>query len=152
MEGASARPRRRKAVVWLLAGCVVWTLAVVIWAAVALLSPDSPPPEEAVERRAAMHHEQHHPDLRFYVPTYAKTHKDGTSVLRYRVGDSDDSGVADFLRTYDITAEPRRTGPSEEKYADRFGGVRRTVMVVYAQPADGEGHFDSAARITVRAR
>lgn len=129
----------------------MWTLAVVVWAAVALLTPDAPPPEEAVERRAAMHHDQH-PGTRFYVPTYAKTQQDGTSVLRYRVGNSDDSGVADFLRTYDITAEPRRTGPSEERYADRFDGVRRTVTVVYAQPADDEGHFDSAARITVRAR
>ncbi|MEV8017320.1 hypothetical protein AB0O76_13430 [Streptomyces sp. NPDC086554] len=152
MERASTRPRRRKALVWFLSACVVWTLAVVIRAAFALLAQDAAPPEEAVERRAAMHHDQHRPDLRFYVPTYARTQQDGTSVLRYRVGNSGDSSVADFLRTYDITAEPRRTGPSEETYVDRFDGVRRTFTVVYAQPADDEGHFDSAARITVRAR
>ncbi|MBT2421829.1 hypothetical protein J7F01_10895 [Streptomyces sp. ISL-22] len=55
--------------------------------------------------------------------------KHGTAVLRYEVGDSQDSGVENFLRTYDITAEPKRTGPSRVTYSDRFGDVRRTLRI-----------------------
>ncbi|WP_329121312.1 hypothetical protein [Streptomyces sp. NBC_01465] len=138
------RPRRKRALVWFLAVCVVGIVAVAVWAAVALLAPAREGAEEAVERTAGMHHDQHHPELRFYVPTYAKTEADGTAVLRYEVGDGPDSSVADFLRTYDITAEPKRTGPTGETYTDQFGDMRRVFTVTY----DKHG---SSARITVRA-
>jgi hypothetical protein len=97
-----------------------------------------------------MHHDQHQPAGRYYIPTYAKVEKDGTAVLRYEVGNSQDSSVKDFLRMYDITAEPKRTGPSDVTYSDRFGDVRRTFTVTY-NPSPEPGGYDYA-RITVRAR
>lgn len=155
MERVSTRtgrttPRRRRWLVWFLALCVVWTLGVIAWAAVALLTPAGDGPQEAVERKAGMHHDQHHPAGRYYIPTYAKVEKDGTAVLRYEVGDSQDSSVEDFLRTYDITAEPKRLSPSKVTYTDRFGAVRRTFTITY-NPSPEPGGYDHA-RITVRAR
>ncbi|MDO0917311.1 hypothetical protein QQM39_42885 [Streptomyces sp. DT2A-34] len=144
------RPGRRRWLVWFLALCVVWTLGVIAWAAVALLTPAGDGPEEAVERKAGMHHDQHQPAGRYYIPTYAKVEKDGTAVLRYEVGNSQDSSVEDFLRTYDITAEPKRTSPSKVTYSDRFGDVRRTFTITY-NPSPEPGGYDYA-RITVRAR
>lgn len=145
-----ARPRRRRLLVWFLALCVVWTLGSIAWSAVALLTPAGDGPEEAVERKAGMHHDQYQPAGRYYIPAYAKVEKDGTAVLRYEVGNSQDSSVKDFLRTYDITAEPKRTGPSDVTYSDRFGDVRRTFTVTY-NPSPEPGGYDYA-RITVRAR
>ncbi|NUP23620.1 MAG: hypothetical protein HOZ81_47700 [Streptomyces sp.] len=143
------RPRRRRWLVWFLALCVVWTLGVIAWAAVALLTPAGDSSEEAVERKAGMHHDQHQPAGRYYVPTYARVEKDGTAVLRYEVGNGQDSSVKDFLRTYDITAKPKRTSPSKVTYADRFGDVRRTFTITY-NPSPEPGGYDYA-RITVRA-
>ncbi|MFI7407500.1 hypothetical protein ACIBU0_02290 [Streptomyces sp. NPDC049627] len=143
------RPRRRRWLVWLLALCVVWTLGAIAWAAVALLTPAGDGPQEAVERKAGMHHDQHQAAGRYYIPTYAKV-EDGTAVLRYEVGNSQDSSVEDFLRTYDITVEPQRTSRSEVTYSDRFGDVRRTFTVTY-NPSPEPGGYDYA-RITVRAR
>ncbi|MGF0173351.1 hypothetical protein ACQF36_23440 [Streptomyces sp. Marseille-Q5077] len=143
------RPRRRRWLVWFLALCVVWTLGVIAWAAVALLTPAGDGPKEAVERRAGMHHDQHQPAGRYYIPTYAKVEKDGAAVLRYEVGNSQDSSVKDFLRTYDITTEPKRTSPSVVTYSDRFGDVRRRFTVTY-NPSPEPGGYDYA-RITVRA-
>ncbi|GAA1349707.1 hypothetical protein [Streptomyces beijiangensis] len=151
MERVSTSPRRRKALLWFLAVCVAWIVAVAVWAAVSLLAPAREGAEEAVERKAGMHHDQHHPEMRFYVPTYAKTGKDGAAVLRYEVGDSIDSSVADFLRTYDVTAEPKRTGPSGETYTDRFGDVRRVFTVAYDRSPDPLDTYGSPAHITVRA-
>lgn len=144
------RPRRRRWLVWFLALCVVWTLGVIAWAAVALLAPAGDGPNEAVERKAGMHHDQHQPAGRYYIPTYAKVETDGTAVLRYEVGNSQDSSVKDFLRTYDIAAEPKRNGPSDVTYSDRLGDVRRTFTVTY-NPSPEPGGYDYA-RITVRAR
>ncbi|KUL24580.1 hypothetical protein [Streptomyces regalis] len=135
---------------WFLALCAVWTLGAIAWAAVALLTPAGDDPQEAVERKAGMHHDQHQPAGRYYIPTYAKVEKDGTAVLRYEVGNGQDSSVKDFLRTYDITAEPKRASPSEVTYSDRFGDVRRTFTITY-NPSPGAGGYD-CARITVRAR
>ncbi|MGR3933567.1 hypothetical protein [Streptomyces sp. BRA346] len=134
---------------WVLALCGVWTLGVIAWAAVALLTPAGEDPEEAVEREAGMHHEQHPSAGRYYVPTYAKVEKDGTAVLRYQVGNGQDSSVEDFLRTYDISAKPKRTSPSRVTYSDRFGDVRRTFTVTY-NPSPETGGYDYA-RITVSA-
>ncbi|MDG4856962.1 hypothetical protein P8605_02100 [Streptomyces sp. T-3] len=142
-------PRRRKPLVWLLAGCVVLTLGVLAWAAAALLSPADDRAEEDVERKAGMHHEQHHIQGRYYAPTYAKIEEDGTAVLRYEVGDGPDSSVEDFLKTYDITAKPKREGPSKVTYTDRFGDLRRTFTVTY-NSSPSPGGYDYA-RITVRA-
>ncbi|MDG4856958.1 hypothetical protein P8605_02075 [Streptomyces sp. T-3] len=130
---------------------MVWTLAVVAWAAVGLLRPDPARPEETVERIAGLHQDQHQAHSRFYVPTYAKIEKDGTAVLRYQVGDSSDTSVADFLRTYEITAEPKQAGTAEETYRDRFGDVRRTFTITYDQSADVNSAYESPARITVKA-
>jgi hypothetical protein len=47
-------------------------------------------PQEAVERKAGTHHDQHQPAGRYYMPTYAKVEKDGTAVLGYEVGNSQD--------------------------------------------------------------
>ncbi|MGW0551743.1 hypothetical protein [Streptomyces altiplanensis] len=135
---------------WFLALCVVWTLGVIAWAAVALLTPAGDSPEEAVERKAGMHHDQQQSAGRYYIPTYAKTEKDGTAVLRYEVGSSQDSGVKDFLRTYGITAEAKGTSTSKVRYSDRFGDVRRTFTITY-HPSPEPGGYDHA-RITVRAR
>ncbi len=144
------RPRRRKWLVWFLALCVVWTLGAIAWAAVALLTPAGDGPREAVERKAGLHHDQHQGAGRYYIPTYAEVEKDGTAVLRYEVGDSQDSSVKNFLRTYDITAEPKRTSPSKVTYSDRFGDVRRTFTITY-NPSPEPGGYDYA-RIAVRAR
>ncbi|MFE6174677.1 hypothetical protein [Streptomyces sp. NPDC056464] len=133
-----------------LALCVVWTLGAIAWAAVALLTPADDGPQEAAERKAGMHHDQHQAAGRYYIPTYAKVEKDGTAVLRYEVGNSQDSSVKDFLRTYDITAKPTRPSPSKVTYSDRFGGIRRTFTVTY-NPSPEPGGYDYA-RITVRAR
>ena len=148
-EDHEQRPRRRRWLVWFLALCVVWTLGVIAWAAVELLTPAGDGPEEAVERKAGMHHEQHPSAGRYYVPTYAKVEKDGTAVLRYKVGNGQDSSVEDFRRTYDITAEPKRTSPSKVTYSDHFGEVRRTFTITY-NPTPETGGYDYA-RITVRA-
>lgn len=150
MRAGPTRPRRRRWLVWLLALCVVWTLGAIAWAAVALLTPAGESPEEAVERKAGMHHDQHQPAGRYYIPTYAKVEKDGTAVLRYKVGNSQDSSVEDFLRTYDITAKPKRTSPSKVTYSDRFGDVRRTFTITH-NPSPEPGGYDYV-RITVRAR
>ncbi|MFI5758105.1 hypothetical protein [Streptomyces sp. NPDC051569] len=147
----STRPRRRKALVWFLAACVVWIVGVAVWAAVSLLTPAREGAEEAVERKAGMHHDQHHPETRYYVPTYAEIEKDGTAVLGYRVDDTIDSSVADFLRTYDITADPQSAGPTRATYTDHFGDVRRVVTVVYDRPPDERDEYGAPARITVRA-
>ncbi|MET9971910.1 hypothetical protein ABZZ80_40000 [Streptomyces sp. NPDC006356] len=40
---------------------------------------------------------------------------------REAVGNSQDSSVEDFLRTYDITAEPKRTSPSKVTYSAEPG-------------------------------
>ncbi|MGW2324708.1 hypothetical protein ACWC5C_02950 [Streptomyces sp. NPDC001700] len=96
------------------------------------------------------HHEQHQDAGRYYIPTHAKVEHDGTAVLRYKVGSGPDSSVEDFLRTYDITAEPKRTSPSHVTYSDRFGDVRRTFTITY-NPTPEPGGYDYA-RITVRAR
>jgi hypothetical protein len=136
--------------VWFLALCAVWTLGAIAWAAVALLTPAGDSPQEAVERRAGTHHDQHQPAGRSYMPTYAKVEKDGTAVPRYEVGNSQDSSVKDFLRTYDITAEPQRTSPSKVTYCDRFGGVRRTFTVTCNPSSQPAGH--DYAWITVTAR
>ncbi|MFJ8637082.1 hypothetical protein [Streptomyces sp. NPDC093568] len=144
------RPRRRRWLWWFLALCVVWTLGAIAWAAVALLTPAGDSPEEAVERKAGMHHEQHQTAGRYYIPTYAIVENDGVAVLRYEVGNSQDSSVKDFLRTYDITAKPKRSSPSGVTYSDRFGDVRRTFTVTY-NPSPAPGGYDYA-RITVRAR
>ncbi|MGW7198736.1 hypothetical protein [Streptomyces chryseus] len=143
-------PRRRRWLTWFLALCVVWTLGVIAWAAVAVLTPAGDGPKEAVERKAGMHHDQHKPAGRYYVPTYAEVEKDGTAVLRYEVGDSQDSSVKDFLRTYEITAKAKRTSPSQVRYSDRFGDVRRTFTITY-NPSPEPGGYDHA-EITVRAR
>ena len=143
------KPRRPRWPVWFLAMCVVGTLAAITWAAVALLTSAGDGPEEAVEREAGMHHDQHQPAGRYYIPTYAKMEQDGTAVLRYEVGNGQDSSVKDFLRTYDITAEPKRTSPSQVMYSDRFGDVRRTFTITY-NPSPAPGGYDYA-RITVRA-
>lgn len=140
----------RRWVVWFLALCVVLMVGVLARAAVALLTPDGDGPQEAVERTAGMHHDQHQSAGRYYIPTYAKVEQDGTEVLRYEVGDSQDSSVENFLRTYDITAEPKRTSPSKVAYSDRFGDVRRTFTITY-NPSPEPGGYDYA-RITVRAR
>ncbi|MFF7161954.1 hypothetical protein ACFZBP_11390 [Streptomyces sp. NPDC008086] len=73
-----------------------------------------------------------------------------TAVLRYEVGDRQDSSDEDFLRTYDVSAEPKRVGPAEVTYSDRFGGVRRTFTVTYV-PSSEPGGYDYA-QVTVRAR
>jgi hypothetical protein len=152
MERVSAlRPGRRKVLVWSLAVCAVWIVAVAVWAGVSLLAPAREGAEEAVERQAGMHHDQHHPETRFYVPTYAKTGEDGVAVLRYEVGDSIDSSVGDFLRTYDVTAPPKRTGPAGATYTDQFGDVRRVFTVAYDRPPDPLDAYGSPAHITVRA-
>ncbi|MEU6547964.1 hypothetical protein [Streptomyces sp. NPDC046859] len=135
---------------WFLALCAAWTLGVIIWAGVALFTPAGDSPQEAAERAAGMHHEQHQSAGRYYVPTHAELQKDGTAVLRYEVGNGQDSSVKDFLRTYDITAKPKRTTPSKVTYSDRFGEVRRTFTVTY-NPSPDPGGYDHA-RITVRAR
>ncbi|MFE9023538.1 hypothetical protein ACFYNL_33885 [Streptomyces sp. NPDC007808] len=135
---------------WFLALCAAWALGALAWAAVTLLTPAGDGPQEAVERKAGMHHEQHRPAGRYYIPTHAEVTEDGTAVLRYEVGDSQDSGVEDFLRTYGVDAEPQRTGPAEVTYSDRFGDVRRTFTVTY-NPSPEPGGYDYA-RITVRAR
>lgn len=146
----STRSGGRRWMVWFLALCVVWTLGAIAWAAVTLLTPAGDGPEEAVERMAGMHHDQHQPAGRYYIPTYAKVEKDGTAVLRYEVGNSQDSSIKDFLRTYGITAKPNRTSPSTMTYSDHFGDVRRTFTITY-NPAPESGGYDYA-RITVRAR
>ncbi|MFD9254278.1 hypothetical protein [Streptomyces bottropensis] len=87
-------------------------------AAVALLTPVGEGPEEAAERKAGMHHDQHRAAGRSCMPTYAKVEKGGTAVLRYEVANGQDPSVKDFLRTYDITARPKRTSPSEVTYRD----------------------------------
>ncbi|MEV0094328.1 hypothetical protein [Streptomyces sp. NPDC050738] len=146
----STRPRHRKLLLWSLAACVAWTLAVAVWAGVALLTPDGAGAEDSVLRKAGMHIDQHHPEGgRYYDPTYARTEADGTAVLRYEVGSGPDSSVDDFLRTYEITAAPRHTGASEDTYTDTFGDVRRTFTVTYDPSADPSGY--DYARITVRA-
>jgi hypothetical protein len=48
------------------------------------------------------------------MPTYAKVEKDGTAVLRYEVGNSQDSSVKDFLRTY-TTSPPSRSAPARPR-------------------------------------
>ncbi|MGW7660298.1 hypothetical protein [Streptomyces sp. NPDC054756] len=101
-----------------------------------------------MERKAGMHHDQHKAAGRYYVPTHAELKNDGTALLRYRVGNGQDSSVEDFLRTYDITAKPTRTSPSEVTYSDRFGDVRRTFTVTYNSAPQPGGCDD--ARITVR--
>ncbi|MCF1594307.1 hypothetical protein [Streptomyces muensis] len=128
---------------------MVLILGALAWAAVALLTPVGDDPQEAVERTAGMHHDQHQSAGRYYIPTYAKVEQDGTAVLRYEVGDGQDSSVEDFLRTYGITAEPKRTSPSEVTYSDHFGDVRRTFTITY-NPSPEPGGYDYA-RITVRA-
>lgn len=135
---------------WFLALCLVWTLGVIAWTALALLTPAGDGPQEAVERTAGMHHDQHQPAGRYYLPTYAEVEKDGTAVLRYEVGDGQDSSVNNFLRTYDITAKPQRISPSKVTYSDRFGDIRRTVTITYNSSPEPGGY--DHARITVRAR
>lgn len=61
-----------------------------------------------------------------------------------------DSSVKDFLRTYGVTAEPKRPSPSVVTYSDRFDDVRRTFTVTY-NPSPEPGGYDYA-RITARAR
>ncbi|MFD7505605.1 hypothetical protein [Streptomyces sp. NPDC059850] len=140
---------RRGWPVWLLAVCAVPTLGALAWAAIMLLTPAGDSPKEAVEREAGLHHDQHQSAGRYYIPTYAKVEQDGTAVLRYKVGSGPDSSVKDFLRTYDITAKPKRSGPSKVTYSDRFGDVRRTFTIAY-NPSPDPGGYDYA-RITVRA-
>lgn len=148
--GPAANPRRRRWLVWSLALCAAWSLGVLIWAGVALLTPAGDSPQETVERTAGMHHDQHPSAGRYYVPTHAELQKDGTAVLRYKVGNGQDSSVKDFLHTYDITAKPKRTTPSEVTYSDRFGDVHRTLTVTYNLSSDPGGY--DYAQITVRAR
>lgn len=110
------RPRRHRWLVGLPAWCGVWTLGAIAWAAVALFAPAGDGPREAVQRKAGVHHDQHETAGRYYIPTYAEVEKDGTAVLRYEVGDSQDSNVEDFLRTYDIyDTPPSRSAPARPR-------------------------------------
>ncbi|NBE54745.1 hypothetical protein [Streptomyces boluensis] len=142
---------QRKALIVFLALCMVWIVGVAAWVGVRLVVGSPPEPGEDEERMAGLHHEQHDRYGRFYVPTHFKASKAGAVVLRYKVSGIDDSFVRDFLRTYDITAEPKRTGPAEMTYSDRFGDMRRTFTVVYEEPVDEYSEFETAARISVRA-
>ncbi|KUL71212.1 hypothetical protein ADL34_10315 [Streptomyces sp. NRRL WC-3605] len=145
----SPGPGRRRWLTWLLALCAVGTLGAIAWAGYLLFTPAGDTSQEAVERRAGMHHDQHTAAGRYYVPTHAELEDDGTAVLRYRVGNGQDSSVKDFLRTYDIAAKPTRVSQSEVTYSDRFGEVRREFAVTY-NSSPGPGGYDHA-RITVRA-
>ncbi|MFE1386694.1 hypothetical protein ACFW5M_11170 [Streptomyces albogriseolus] len=146
----SPSPGRRRWLTWLLALCAVWALGASVWAGYMLFTSAGDTPQEVVERKAGMHHDQHEATGRYYVPTHAELEDNGTAVLRYQVGNGQDSSVEDFLRTYDIAAKPTRTSPSEVTYSDRFGDVRRMFTVTYNSSA-APGGYDYA-RITVRAR
>ncbi|NBE54744.1 hypothetical protein [Streptomyces boluensis] len=142
---------RRKVLIAFLALCVVWIVGVVVWVAVRLLTPPPPDPWEDEERKAGMHHEQHHESERYYIPDSYRTEKDGSVVLRYKLLGSIDSGVGDFRRTYDLDDRPKKTGPTEETYTDRVGGMRRTITFVYPSSFDPDDVDEAAARVTVRA-
>ncbi|MDQ8706606.1 hypothetical protein RCO28_29640 [Streptomyces sp. LHD-70] len=142
---------QRRALFGFLALCVLWIVGVAVWFVVALVTPPPPEPWEDEERAAGLHHEQVDA-ARFYVPEFSRTEKNGTVVLRYKVRGQDDSTVADFLWTYDITVKPEKSGPNEETYRDRFGEARRTFTVVYEDAgAEIDDKWESSARITVRA-
>ncbi|MDI3420340.1 hypothetical protein [Streptomyces luteolus] len=144
---------QRRALFGFLALCVLWIVGVAVWLVVALVTPPPPEPWEDEERAAGLHHEQVDAG-RFYIPEFSRTEKNGTVVLRYKLGGGIDSNVSDFRRTYDITAERKRTGPTEVTFTDRFGDMRRTFTVVYGSaqgPPDLSESDESPARITVRA-
>ncbi|MFM9368439.1 hypothetical protein [Streptomyces sp. Da 82-17] len=146
---------QRRALFAFLALCVLWIVGVAVWFVVSLVIPPPPEPWEDEERAAGLHHEQLSDDVgRFYVPESARTEKDGTVVLRYKLGGGIDSNVSDFRRTYGITAERKQTGPNEVTFTDHAGDRRRTFTVVYGSAPtspDLSEQDEEAARITVRA-
>ncbi|MDI3407829.1 hypothetical protein [Streptomyces cavernicola] len=153
MEGlkAGSGTWQRKALVVFLALCMVWIVGVVVWVGVRFYKASLPDPWEDEQRKAGVHHEQHPKSGRYYIPRYYKTGKDGSVELRYRVEASIDSSADDFRRTYEISAEPKKTGPAEVTFTDRFGGMRRTFTVTYTSDVDLEWYGETAARITVKA-
>ncbi|MFH8567514.1 hypothetical protein [Streptomyces sp. NPDC017993] len=136
------------------ASCVLFPLAFLAWGVTSLLPAPATRSAEQVERLAWMHHDQHKPAQRFYVPLSAQF-KDGVAVLRYRVNGSQDSSVRDFLKTYEIKAEPQTITRLKATYNDDTGKTNRLVTVVYKHPAapGKDPRPDNAtARITVTAK
>ncbi|WP_407551249.1 hypothetical protein QOM21_17705 [Streptomyces sp. Pv4-95] len=136
------------------AGGALFALAVIAWGVISLLPTPATRAAEQVERQAGMHHDQHEPAQRFYVPTSAHS-KNGVAVLRYRVHGSQDSCVRDFLRTYEIKAEPQNVTRLETTYSDDTGNTHRLITVAYEHPAapgKDTRSDNTAARITVTAR